>query len=276
MTKNKQDLREYKATVTSQWGEDGVLGEIFRRIGTTNKYCIEFGAWDAKHYSNVWTLWHDQGWSGLLIEGDKKRCKDLFAAIEGFPKVKGLAAFVAIQGENSLEQIMARMGTPKELDLLCIDIDSDDYHIFDSVKSYAPRCVVVEFNPTIPPEIDFIQPQGGYFGSSAKSMLSLAHSKGYRMATMTETNMFLVRESEFAKLKIEEPTVMDIFPRHLLSYVVSAYNGSVFITRKPNYMRKIRKSRVLNVLRSSSPHPKIKETGDWIPIVLNLPGKRIL
>jgi len=55
------DLAYYKKNVTSQWGEDGIIEEIFRRIGMGGKFCIEIGAWNGKYLSNTWNLWHNEG-----------------------------------------------------------------------------------------------------------------------------------------------------------------------------------------------------------------------
>ena len=35
-------------------------------------------------------------------------------------------------------------------DLIVIDIDGNDYHVFDSMMKYRAKCMMVEFNPTIP------------------------------------------------------------------------------------------------------------------------------
>ena len=49
-------LQKFRQNVTSQRGEDGIIMEIFETVGRTNEYCVEFGAWDGKHFSNTWNL----------------------------------------------------------------------------------------------------------------------------------------------------------------------------------------------------------------------------
>ena len=67
-------LNRYAYDVTSQGGEDGIIEHLVSHLPGIPERCCEFGAWDGKHLSNVYTLWHDQGWTGVLIEADGQRC----------------------------------------------------------------------------------------------------------------------------------------------------------------------------------------------------------
>ena len=73
-------LIEYRKNIHSQNGEDGVIDEIFKRINLASlsheKWCVEFGAWDGKHYSNTFHL-VEQGWNAVYIEGDIEKYSDL-------------------------------------------------------------------------------------------------------------------------------------------------------------------------------------------------------
>ena len=230
----KNALSGYKHNVTSQWGEDGIIAEIFNRIGTEEHLCVEFGAWDGKHLSNTWTLWHDHDWSTLLIEGDAKRAEALKKSLESFPKACSYCAYVEPEGTNSLDEIFSRTIKGKTVDLLSIDIDSDDYYVFESLEA-APRVVVIEYNPTVPHHLEVIQQKGEYFGSSARAILNLGHRKGYRLAALTETNLFLVRNDEFERLGIEEPLLEEIFIEDNITYIMTGYDGTPAVTRTPTY-----------------------------------------
>lgn len=61
------DLLDFKRNDFSQNGEDGIIEELFRRIGIEAKTCCEFGAWDGIYLSNCRRL-IDQGWQTLFIE----------------------------------------------------------------------------------------------------------------------------------------------------------------------------------------------------------------
>ncbi len=135
-------LATRKQTVTSQWGEDGIIESIFERIGTNNKWCCEFGAWDGKHLSNTWNLIHNRGWQGVLIEGEKSRASKL----SNIPGVVPMCAFVEVSGRDSLDILLSRTPIPYDFDLLSIDIDNDDYYVWEGLTKYRPRVVIIEIN----------------------------------------------------------------------------------------------------------------------------------
>ena len=229
------ELKKFEANVTSQWGEDGVISEIFNRIGEGNKYCCEFGAWDGVHLSNCWDLWHNKGWNALLIEGEEERLNDLNKSLSDFDNVKTELRFVAPKGEDSLDNILKKHEV-NSLDLLSIDIDSDDYAIFESLEMN-PRVIVIEYNPTIPPHIDLVQQPGQNLGNSISAIYKLAKKKGYRFIHLTYTNMFLVREDEFDKLNLPELDYFKVFPYDKLTCVINTYDGDTLLSQPMPYTK---------------------------------------
>lgn len=231
----KINLKRYENNIQSQFGEDGVIAEIFNKIGIENKICVEFGAWDGIHLSNTWNLWKNLGWECLLIEGDKNKYNDLIETTKTSSNVKTLNAYVSFEGVNTLDNILEKFNFPKNIDLLSIDIDGDDYYILESLRRFSPRLILIEYNPTIPPEIELIQSKGEYFGASARSILKLSHQKKYKLIHMTETNMFLLNEDDFSRLKIEEAPLEELCLKKHLAYIISGYDGKTFLTGKSPY-----------------------------------------
>jgi len=229
-------LKAFEKNIQSQFGEDGVIEEIFNRIGTTNKMCVEFGAWDAIHLSNVWNLWNHKDWKALLIEGDKAKYELLASNTKEFNNVHPYLAYVAPDGENSLDSILEKVNFPIDLDMLSIDIDGDDYYILETLNNFKPRLILIEYNPTMPPDVDIVQKKGEYFGCSALPLLRLGHKKGYKLAHVTDTNLFLVKEELFSKLNFAEPNLKDIFVYSHLTYLISGYDGKSFLVGKPPYL----------------------------------------
>lgn len=230
-------LANYARNITSQFGEDGIIEEIFRRIVPRTKTCIEFGAWDGKHLSNTYRLWHDQGWSALLIEGDTARCAQLRQRVLTNSLVTVLNAFVAPSGNDSLDSLVKRARyEERDLDLLCIDIDGDDYHILCSLKNIRPRVLVVEYNPTIPPHLDLFQSPGGNLGSSGLAITRAAAERGYKLACMTDSNCIFVHSDDFHKLEVPEFDLEASFPNAHLTYLVSDYRGNCYLTAQPVYV----------------------------------------
>lgn len=165
-----------RKNVMSQSGEDGVTGKIFDVIGETNKWCVEFGAGDGKLYSNTYNLLVNRGWSGVQIEADARKFEALTRTHKGNARVICLNASVSFECADAPENILLRTPVPKNFDLLSIDIDGNDYHIWDSLRRYTPRVVIVAFNHTIPPDIEFVQPKDMRVsqGSSVLSLTMLA------------------------------------------------------------------------------------------------------
>src|SRR5579872_2142150 len=60
--RDPRHLSHFEGQVYSQHGEDGILSEIFRRIGDTNKRFVEIAAGDGEENNTRYRL--DQGWSG--------------------------------------------------------------------------------------------------------------------------------------------------------------------------------------------------------------------
>ena len=137
--------------------------------------------------------------------------------------------------ESSCPQVLSKETfLNKEIDLLSIDIDGNDYYILETLIA-KPRVIIIEYNPTIPVSLDLVQDEDQYFGSSALSINTLAHQKGYKLVCITETNMFFVRENEFSKLGINEPMLEKIFISKHLTYIMTGYDGTPVLTQIPTY-----------------------------------------
>jgi hypothetical protein len=176
--------------VHSQYGEDGILEWVLEHLGVRQGYFVEFGAWDGVHLSNCRHLFQN-GWSGCLIEGDKTRFKDLEKTYQGEERADLICAFVAISGDKCLDSLLSGNGV-QSVDLLSIDIDSDDYAIWKSLESYRPKVVIIEFNLTIPFDTRYVNPPGLSRGNSALSLVELGAEKGYDLVAGTRGNLVFV------------------------------------------------------------------------------------
>ena len=67
---DRRRLNSYEASVFSQSGQDGMIDEILRRIGTTNQLCVEFGVGAGGGFENNSTYLLAKGWTGCWIEAD--------------------------------------------------------------------------------------------------------------------------------------------------------------------------------------------------------------
>jgi len=202
-------LAEFKSDVTSQWGEDGIIRRIFDVLPESSGWCVEFGAWDGKHFSNTYNLIANENWSGVLIEANEEKFGELVRNYAGNLAAHCVNRFVDIEGENCLDNILSEIDIPKDFDLLSIDVDSCDYHVWESVKHFQPKLVIVEFNPSIPNDIFFVQDPNFEFnhGNSLCALIELGKQKGYELIATTNTNGFFIRSTYFGLFGIDDNSI---------------------------------------------------------------------
>lgn len=230
----KPKLSDFGYNIFSQYGEDGVLGKIFDIIGTESKTSIEFGAWDGFYLSNTALLWTEFRWHGILIESEKERYKQLVENTKPYD-CQCIHAMVG-EGNNSLESILKRNKISiKNIDLLSIDIDNDDYYIFKSLQSLRPRVIVCEYNPTFPADIDIYPEKGAHMGSSVGALVRIAKEKEYSLVAITNCNCFFVRNEDFSKFNEMETDLAKIRINRFLRYIISDFDGNYSIIGQEDY-----------------------------------------
>ena len=183
----------------SQNDEDGIVQEIFRRIGTGRKTFVEFGVQDGLQNNTRLLLY--QGWRGHWIEADASACRSMrraFAAEIATGQLQLCHGFVTTQNIVGLIEA-AQLG---DIDLLSIDIDGNDYWIWEAI-SLSPRVLVIEYNAKFPPPTTWVMqynPQHrwdytDYQGASLESLCELGRRKGYTLVgcCLAGVNAFFVR-----------------------------------------------------------------------------------
>tara|TARA_R100000742_G_C4275848_1_gene96554 strand:+ start:295 stop:948 length:654 start_codon:yes stop_codon:yes gene_type:complete len=201
------DLINFRRNTYSQNGEDGVVEEILRRLEIgTGSFC-EFGAWDGKRLSNTYSL-VEKGWSGVEIEADPDKFKELLKTAENHPgQLTCINKGVSVDGENSLDRILSETGLAKDFDLLSIDIDSFDFQVWESLTEYHPKIVIIEVNSGLGGkalQTHTVNEDGAVMsqGSSFASTKELGVRKGY-VCIFHYGNVFFLREDLFDVSKFE-------------------------------------------------------------------------
>jgi hypothetical protein len=225
-------LGAFARNVTSQHGEDGIIEKVLAVIGENDRWCVEFGSWDGRHCSNTFHLIDQEQYSAVLIEGNSKRFKDLLATFAHNDRVTPINTYVGFGTDDSLDSILGQTDIPANFDLLSIDIDGNDYHVWKALTAYKPKAVIIEFNPTIPPSVEFVQPADPKLcqGSSLLSISQLAREKGYELVCATSGNAIFVDAKYFPQFGIEDnsPGVM-MTDRSLITHIFCGYDGTVFL-----------------------------------------------
>ncbi|MBE9007105.1 glycosyltransferase [Fortiea sp. LEGE XX443] len=179
-----QRLEHFGFKIYSQSDEDGIIEEIFNRIGVKSKIFVEFGAETGEENNSRYLL--ENGWTGLWIESLPEyaqaiRYNQKNAINEG--RLKFIEAIVTAENINNL---IESAGISGEIDFLSVDIDSNDYHVYDAISVIQPRVVCLEHNHCYPPPEEWIMPYNPnyrwvagskFFGASIASLEKLARSK---------------------------------------------------------------------------------------------------
>jgi hypothetical protein len=222
-------LVNHRRDVTSQIGQDGIIEKIFELIGTDNKFCVEFGAWDGKYLSNTWRLIAEEAWSAFLIEAIGK-CREI-AYNHPYPRVRALNQLVTLDGEHTFDKTMEREGAPSTIELVSIDIDGNDWHVWNALKKYRPRLVVIEFNPTIPNDVYFVQDADPAVnqGSSLRAMIDFGKEKGYSLVCANGWDAFFVPDALYPLFKIPDNTIDAMYtPWDYETKLFQGYDGTLF------------------------------------------------
>jgi hypothetical protein len=225
-------LLAHAANVNSQNGEDGIIAKILEVIGNPQGWCVEFGAWDGRYLSNTYNLIAGKGFSAVMIEGSARRFADLKASFKDNPKVLPLHAFVGFTEVDGLDSILARTPIPEDFDVLSIDIDGNDYHVWNAVTRYRPRVVVIEYNPTIPTAVDFVQraDMSINHGASIAALNRLGREKGYELVAITAHNCLFVRRDYFARFGIANNSPASLrADESLVTFIFNGFDGTVFV-----------------------------------------------
>jgi hypothetical protein len=186
------DLTLYERRVYSQNGEDGILQAIFARVGTTNRFFVEFGVGDGRQCNTAY-LARKKGWTGLMMDAGAQPHQ----------------APVEIQRElitaENIRSLLEKYRVPPSFDLLSIDIDGSDYWVWRGITQHHPRVVVIEYNASVPPtesrtieyEPTFKWSGTDYFGASVLALKKLGEAKGYTLVgcDSSGTNAFFVDDT---------------------------------------------------------------------------------
>lgn len=194
-------LARFEHQVFSQNGEDGILAEIFRRIGTADKTFLEVAAGSGLENNTVYLL--TQGWRGWWVEGGERYLAKIKRRLPT-PLADGRLQLIPrfVTAEN-ITPLLRAAGVPREIDLFSLDIDRNTYYIWQALPWLRPRVMVVEYNGFYPADADWkveYQPdkmwnETTYMGASLKAYELLGRQLGYCLVgcELTGTNAFFVR-----------------------------------------------------------------------------------
>jgi len=187
--------------VYSQHDEDGIIEEIFRRIGETDRYFVEFGVGDGLENCTTYCLL--KGWSGVWIDGSAICFEGIQNNMAPFLRTGKLKARYSFITAENVQTLFAELGVPTQFDFLSIDIDRNDYWVWEAIERYNPRVVAIEYNPSFRHTVACVVPYSpnaiwegdNYYGASLKALEILGRRKGYSLVGCNYTGVtaFMVR-----------------------------------------------------------------------------------
>jgi hypothetical protein len=213
-TRDPLGLTAHGFTAYSQADEDGMIQELFRRIGFTDRRFIEFGCGDGLENNTVYLLL--TGWSGLWMDGSAEGMSHIRTQFAPYVDAGKLQLKQAFLTRDNINDTIREAGYAGGIDLLSIDIDGNDYWLWEALTVVAPRAVIVEYNATFRPPHKIVQAYDekhcwnstNYFGASLKALEELGARKGYDLVgcCYAGTNAFFVRRDLCRGLFSAPPT----------------------------------------------------------------------
>ena len=182
-----RSLRRHYGQVYSQNGEDGIIAEIFHRIGgPQSRVFIEIGIETGLQNNTRFLL--EQGWRGLWIEGSAASAQAAAGIFSRYVESGHLQVAHNMTTPENVNQIVAGAGLPAEIDFLSVDIDQQTHFVWEALTTKA-RVHCIEYNGSIPPSLDLWVPYDpdsvwdgtNFFGAGLKTMERVGRLKGLNL-----------------------------------------------------------------------------------------------
>lgn len=216
LARPRASLRDYEFKVYSQFGEDGILQYLAHKLELERSTFVEFGVEDYTEANTRFLLMNNH-WAGLVLDGSPSAV----AAIQADPVRyrHSLQAACAFINRDNINDLIARHGLRGEIGVLSVDIDGNDYWVWEAVTVVSPCIVVCEYNSlfgarrkvSIPYAADFVRGQAHYsnvyYGASLAALAHLGARKGYTLVGTNSAgnNAFWVRNDRLGDLPAVTP-----------------------------------------------------------------------
>ncbi len=201
-------LADVEFGVYSQWGEDGIIEWLIRKLPISSPTYVEFGVEDYSE-SNTRFLLKNRNWRGLVVDASPEHIQSIRK--EEIYWRHDLTAIPSFVNRDNINDTISDGGVSGRIGLLSIDIDGNDYWIWEALDVVDPDIVVCEYNAvfgdvypiTIPYSENFNRTcahhSNLYAGAGIKALNFLASRKGYRLvgSNGAGNNAFFLREDLF-------------------------------------------------------------------------------
>jgi hypothetical protein len=190
----------------SQFEEDGKILFIMAVLGIQEGVFLDLGSADGVN-SNCANLALNFGWRGFFVDGNQSNIERGHTFYESHPDTWAYPPMFicAMINRENINQLLTEASVPPEVDFMSIDIDGNDYWVWDALSVTTPKVVIIETHIefgmndiVVPYDKDYVYPgrHPDYHGASPVAMEKLARRKGYRLvgANRYGFNTIYVRE----------------------------------------------------------------------------------
>lgn len=198
------NIHDAEFKVYSQWGEDGIIQWALSKISTPHKCFIEFGVENYQESNTRFLMMHDN-WRDLVMDGSEDNIN--FIKRAPYYWRHDLTAICSFITRENINRLFIDNGFTGDIGLLSIDIDGNDYWVWEAIDAVSPCIVVCEYNSiygydkkvTVPYREDFLRHKAHYsylyFGASIGALIELGRKKGYSCigSNSAGNNVFFVR-----------------------------------------------------------------------------------
>ena len=203
-----KSFREAEFKVFSQFGDDGIIQYLIARLDIPHALStfVEFGVQDYSESNTRFLLLNDN-WRGLVMDGDERNMEGLKARDMYWRH--DLTALCRWIDRDNINAILRDSGFSGPIGILSVDIDGNDYWVWQRIEVVQPVVVIAEYNSvfgagqsvTVPYDPAFDRTKAHYsnlyWGASLSALASLARSKGYAFvgSNLAGNNAYFVHES---------------------------------------------------------------------------------
>jgi hypothetical protein len=209
-------LRDAEFKVFSQFGDDGIIQYLIHHLAPLSDSFVEFGVENYRE-ANTRFLLLNNNWRGLVLDSDQNHIRRIQESESYWRHT--LTARCAWITRDNINELLSGAGFAGEIGLLSIDIDGNDYWVWEKLDVVDPAIVIVEYNSIFGPDLAVTIPynpkfvrhrahySGQFWGASLSALALLGQRKGYSLVGCNGAgnNAYFVRNDKISDLHALSP-----------------------------------------------------------------------
>lgn len=222
----------------SQNDEDGIIQEIFKRIGLKNQIAVEIAVGSGLESNSHLLL--QSGWKCFWFETSEMLVRAIKQEFSHWIETKQLVLTNEwITGDNC-ERLFRKLKIPIGIDLLSLDIDGQELSLWKAIRDWQPRVVIIEYNAALGPDLELTASAEANsswdhssinFGASLPAICRAANSLGYVLVSCNYTgvNAFFVQKKYASKFTSANQLEKLYQPPRLGGYIKPGFKRTAFV-----------------------------------------------